>query len=496
MKRCTVVLLAICFLAFSFEHAFAQGFTIQGSSGLPFTDLEDTLPEHSLKMGLLGMGTVHRGTADARDGENYTGAFSVLYGIVDQWEIGGMVNYDFWKNIDTGQDESGFGSFTFFTKYHGLSQFDEENSFPVNVSCAIFSSVFLGNQDKSIGDFWTYNPNSDFTVGGKIILSRYFGYFSVIANVGYVFVHEEDDKAISKELKDGYEGEGIGSLAVTCRLTENIMLFGESFGSTNRWQGDSHEQLEAGGGVVWQINDRFGLSFASYGGLTKSSPDFRCLVGLVTNFDFSDPEPLVVIQEPKPAKPKPPEDSDFDGIIDDWDDCPDTCRGVEVDEVGCPLDSDHDGINDCFDQCPGTPEGMEVDSIGCAIPIVDDSPLVTALTSGEKYCFKNIRFALDKSDIDPSYVDELDDLLDYLRDNPTKKIKIVGHTCSLGSTYHNTELSKRRAAAVNKYLTDRGIDSYRIETSGRGEFEPIATNDTELGRQKNRRIEVEVVEEE
>jgi OOP family OmpA-OmpF porin len=65
-------------------------------------------------------------------------------------------------------------------------------------------------------------------------------------------------------------------------------------------------------------------------------------------------------------------DSDGDGISDDKDMCPNTPKGVEVDEFGCPVDSDHDGIPDYLDKCPGTPIGVKVDSTGCPFDSDDD----------------------------------------------------------------------------------------------------------------------------
>ena len=68
----------------------------------------------------------------------------------------------------------------------------------------------------------------------------------------------------------------------------------------------------------------------------------------------------------------------------------------------------------------------------------------------------------------------------------------TGHTDDKGSQTYNVDLSRRRAAAVGSYLVSRGVPSARISTSGRGESEPIAPNDTEADRQKNRRVEVAI----
>jgi outer membrane protein OmpA-like peptidoglycan-associated protein len=66
----------------------------------------------------------------------------------------------------------------------------------------------------------------------------------------------------------------------------------------------------------------------------------------------------------------------------------------------------------------------------------------------------------------------------------------VGHTDSTGSEQYNMKLSQQRAQAVAQFLTGRGVDSQRVLTWGRGESQPIATNDTEAGRAENRRVDV------
>jgi outer membrane protein OmpA-like peptidoglycan-associated protein len=72
------------------------------------------------------------------------------------------------------------------------------------------------------------------------------------------------------------------------------------------------------------------------------------------------------------------------------------------------------------------------------------------------------------------------------------ELLIVGHTDALGSTQYNQDLSTRRADAASAYLAMQGVASGRMHTSGRGELEAVATNDTEAGRQMNRRIEVAI----
>lgn len=76
---------------------------------------------------------------------------------------------------------------------------------------------------------------------------------------------------------------------------------------------------------------------------------------------------------------------------------------------------------------------------------------------------------------------------------PNTDILIVGHTDATGSADYNQGLSQRRATAAANYLIAQGVASTRVRTAGRGEMEPIATNDTEAGRQTNRRVEIAIV---
>jgi len=76
---------------------------------------------------------------------------------------------------------------------------------------------------------------------------------------------------------------------------------------------------------------------------------------------------------------------------------------------------------------------------------------------------------------------------------PNTDILIVGHTDAVGTADYNQALSQRRATSVANYLIAQGVSASRLRTAGRGEMEPIATNDTEAGRQSNRRVEVAIV---
>ena len=105
----------------------------------------------------------------------------------------------------------------------------------------------------------------------------------------------------------------------------------------------------------------------------------------------------------------------------------------------------------------------------------------------------NVEFDFDKSTIKKGYDKDINDLAKVMRDYPDLNVVIEGHTDSIGTAAYNKKLSQRRADAVKKYLVEEdGIDANRITAKGFGEERPIASNDTDEGRQKNRRVEAAV----
>lgn len=133
-----------------------------------------------------------------------------------------------------------------------------------------------------------------------------------------------------------------------------------------------------------------------------------------------------------------------------------------------PGDADGDGVADNLDQCPDTPRGAPVNERGC-------------------WVIPNVQFDLNQADIRPEYKAELATVAKVMGLNPNIIFNIGGHTCTLGSEKHNYRLSDRRAEAVKGYLVDKGIPAKRIFTRGYGYSVPAASNDTEAGRERNRR---------
>ena len=103
-----------------------------------------------------------------------------------------------------------------------------------------------------------------------------------------------------------------------------------------------------------------------------------------------------------------------------------------------------------------------------------------------------ITFQVDRYDIQPQFQSTLNEIASTLNAYESTYIDVMGHTDSTGSDAYNQGLSERRAQAVANYLVAQGVNGARIATRGYGESSPIASNDTEGGRQQNRRVEIKV----
>ncbi|HNS17014.1 MAG TPA: OmpA family protein [Bacteroidales bacterium] len=200
-------------------------------------------------------------------------------------------------------------------------------------------------------------------------------------------------------------------------------------------------------------------------------------------------------------------DTDGDGIKDADDKCP-TVKGIALFE-GCP-DTDGDGIADADDQCPNDKGPKELkgcpDTDGDGIVDIDDKCPTVAGIVENKGCpavkeetqkvfdqaLRGINFETAKDVIKVSSYPILDNVVNIMQENPEYNLEINGHTDSQGDDASNMDLSQRRANAVKKYLTDKGISATRMVAKGFGETLPVESNDTAAGRAQNRRVEFKV----
>ena len=128
---------------------------------------------------------------------------------------------------------------------------------------------------------------------------------------------------------------------------------------------------------------------------------------------------------------------------------------------------------------------------GEGAPVSIEAPFEEKIIMTQK-----IHFAFNKWDIRPVSYPILSDVVEVMQQNPSiRKIRIEGHTDNIGSEAYNLKLSQKRAESVRSYLVSKGIAPERLEAVGFGKGTPVATNDTELGRAKNRRTEFIVIEE-
>ncbi len=161
---------------------------------------------------------------------------------------------------------------------------------------------------------------------------------------------------------------------------------------------------------------------------------------------------------------------------------------IELDDA--PIDADWDthfyGLSLVYAWGAAAPMAMPVmaepEPVVEAQPVSEPEPMEIAPLTAE------LPFLFDSTEL---YLQQLAPIAQHLIDHPEAQVFIVGHTDSRGSEAYNQTLSEKRAALVADYLvTQYDIDKSRIVEEGRGELEPIASNDTEEGRAKNRRVSI------
>lgn len=179
-------------------------------------------------------------------------------------------------------------------------------------------------------------------------------------------------------------------------------------------------------------------------------------------------------------------DKDGDTVLDKDDDCPEVVGAA--DNKGCPWpDTDGDGVIDKEDDCPNVAGEKELK--GCPpAPVlkVEEQKIL------EK-AFSSLEFATGKDVIKPVSFSSLIELAGLMKEHSSDwTLTLSGHTDNKGDETKNITLSEKRTKAVKKYLVSKGVKETAIFTEWFGSSKPIETNDTEEGRQKNRRVEMKV----
>jgi outer membrane protein OmpA-like peptidoglycan-associated protein len=109
--------------------------------------------------------------------------------------------------------------------------------------------------------------------------------------------------------------------------------------------------------------------------------------------------------------------------------------------------------------------------------------------------FSNLQFSTASADIASSSLSSLDKMASLLLSHPEWQLKLSGHTDNEGTITFNQTLSEKRSTAVKQYLITKGVDASKIITIGYGQTKPLATNDSKAAREKNRRVEMEILSE-
>ncbi len=146
--------------------------------------------------------------------------------------------------------------------------------------------------------------------------------------------------------------------------------------------------------------------------------------------------------------------------------------------VPASVDDDGDGVINERDKCPNTLKGARVDGNGCVVE--------------QTLTIRDITFETNSARLTANAQRLMENVVSFLRSDPSARISISGHTDSVASDAYNLKLSRSRATEVRDYLIGYGIDGSRLDAAGYGESRPVATNATEEGRELNRRVEFRI----
>lgn len=121
-------------------------------------------------------------------------------------------------------------------------------------------------------------------------------------------------------------------------------------------------------------------------------------------------------------------------------------------------------------------------------------PARVVLTASNIAIMDKVQFETGKADLKPVSHALLDEVAKMLKDNPqVERISVEGHTDATGSADFNRKLSQQRAESVAKYLSSKGVKAARMEPKGFGPDRPVADNETDMGREANRRVEFNIL---
>jgi len=296
------------------------------------------------------------------------------------------------------------------------------------------------------GHFFNNNRDLKNSVEGGVILEKALmdNGIAVAGSLGYTNSEKEsngDDKKIGTYGLNLIKNYDLGT-----KLTPYI---GAGVAGT------SWESVKVGpnvlAGLKYKLTEAMNLrAEISDNYLLNGKNDVKAILGLGFLFGGEKPKPAPVAESPKiePAKAAPAPAPAVDG------------------------DADGDGVKDSKDMCPNTLKGLKVDDKGC----FHSAKL-------------KVNFDSDKSAVKKAYMPELETFANFLNKSEPVNVVIEGHTDSTASDKYNQKLSEQRANAVMDILIkEYKVDAKRLKAVGYGEARPVADNKTKAGRAENRRI--------
>lgn len=355
-----------------------------------------------------------------------------------------------------------------------------------------------------------FTGDAGVTLTPTLILDMYVDGWKLALNTGYRL--RKDQQLSILKVEDEFHLGG-GLLAPLWQ--ENLYAIGEinSYTNASSFYSDANTN---------RVEGDLGMRYVTDGGLTfglGGGGAFTQGYGSVGYRVFGE-----VAYWPKYT---PPDDTDGDGITDDVDKCPTQAEDADgfQDKDGCPdPDDDNDGILDADDKCPRKAEDKDKfqDEDGCPDPDNDADGILDAsdicpnkaedkdgfddkdgcpdkakvvIKAAKIEILEKVNFKSGKSTILKNSFELLDQVANVFIQYPRiKKVQVEGHTDDKGRAKSNQRLSQKRADAVVKYLTDKGVEPARLIATGLGEDKPIADNGTKEGRAQNRRVEFNIIE--
>lgn len=273
-------------------------------------------------------------------------------------------------------------------------------------------------------------------------------------------------------------------MAVSYRLTDDLDLVAESYGSRLLSSAAAGTSVEGVGGVKVFVEKN---SYLLLGGGVAVTDGYQAA---------SQRAFLGFVFEPSVG------DRDGDGVKDDVDVCPDTPEDRDGfrDEDGCPdPDNDEDGFLDKDDRCPNEAETVNqyLDDDGCPDTVPQPKKPVVEIVDQQPVLLEPIQFEYDSAKIKSESLPIVDEVAKIFSEHKEYVlIEVAGHADERGNDKYNLELTQRRVESVVAALIARGIAPSRLRAQGYGEYCPLDAAHNEQAWAKNRRVEFIVLKNE